>query len=200
LRHRLAELERELAEARATIERLEGREPRRDARIPEGPDWLTGAPRPIDQQRLVERALNPATRRQLEELIRKRLPNAQLTGIGQGLLATLPNAEIRIDSESSGATRVRVKRDNRHVRAQWFVLSALLAVFVNLPLGMYTAALLDPPFWLALTCALATANVLGTRTVVARAQRALRRELVGVWETAATLVHESGEPPGNGPR
>lgn len=192
LRSRVEQLEQELAEARQTIARLEGKD--RQGAIAEGVDWVTGAPKQAILERVIDRELTDAALEAITNLARERLPNAHVTGAGRSLLLMYQTDAIRIERTDSGAARVRLTRDPRHVRGGMAALVMLGSVFLNFPLAMYTSALLPAPLWLASIAVSFVANVIGARALVSRGQHRLRRNAVGVFEAAGELVEEFGSP------
>ncbi len=186
-RGRVAELERELAEAREKIARLEGRFPEQTPREASG---LLGVPLMLERETMLPLEVSEDGFVAIANALEARLPGSTTTQVGSTLTHRKGVYELRV-SRLDGKTRIQLKGDYRAAKLMFVLGSPGLMLIAGVLLASVGTAL--GPVGTAVGAVMGiVAAVLGFRWLMRRSLVQDQRLLEGLFETAVTLASSHG--------
>jgi hypothetical protein len=188
LRLRIAELEGELGDAEATIDRLRG-EGASEIPSDASSDWFTGVPRQIFLQRELALEVTNEGLEAIAAVLDDRVPGGSLSVVGNTLIHRKASYELRLKRTSKGRTEVRLSGDYRALRLLLGLGGPGIGLLTGAPLaGVITSLGLAPPFVVTAFIVGALAGFLGLRALMRRNTLAERKRLTGMFEAVCDVA------------
>jgi hypothetical protein len=187
-RARVAELERELAEAQAKIARLEGRlvEP-----SPREASRLLGVPLMLERETVLPLEVGDHGFLAIANALEARLPGGTTAQIGPTLTHKKGAYELRVSRLDGGKTRIQIKGDYRAAKLMFLVGSPGLMLIAGVLLA--SGGTLLGPAGTAVGAVIGLVSaLLGFRWLMRRSLVQDQRLLEGLFETAVTLATSHG--------
>ncbi|MBL9024266.1 MAG: hypothetical protein JNL21_18880 [Myxococcales bacterium] len=187
-RGRVAELERELAEAREKIARLEGRFPEQ---TPREASRLLGVPLMLEREKVLPLEVSEDGFVAIANALEARLPGGTTAQVGRMLTHKKGAYELRVSRLDGGNTRVQLRGDYRAAKLMFLLGSPGLMLITAVLLASVGTVL--GPIGTAVGAVMGiVAAVLGFRWLVRRSLVQDQRLLEGLFETAVTLASSHG--------